>query len=308
MADNPSDQRGEPIWGASFSLHRCTEFGLDKQAVLQAALTELNLRRFRLMSYWNIHESEPGRYNFDELDWQLDMLAEHGATASLCLGKRQPRWPECHMPEWASQLPKAEWYAALFAYIEVVVRRYKDHPALSSWQLENEALLKTFGHCPDQDYSHTRLRHEFELVKRLDPKHPVVMTLSDSWGLPWHQPKPDAYAMSLYRQNFNKGRYNYSTRPSAFYRARAALTQLLKRRPVFIHELQAEPWPHMPITEMPLEEQLKLMNPERLKENMVFGLSTALRPLDLWGLEWWYWLRQEHDYHALWLTVHDNIT
>ncbi len=63
----------------------------------------------------------------------MDMAAFYGARVSLCLGKRQPRWPECHIPNWAAALPKEEWHDALYKFIETVVRRYKDHPALESW-------------------------------------------------------------------------------------------------------------------------------------------------------------------------------
>jgi len=126
------------------------------------------------MSYWDIHEPEHGIYSFRELDKQLNLAAEYNASVSLCLGRRQPRWPECHMPNWAHTLSKAEWYDALFRYIELVVVRYKSHTALASWQLENEALMKRFGHCPDGDFSRARLRKEMRIIKALDDNHPIT--------------------------------------------------------------------------------------------------------------------------------------
>jgi hypothetical protein len=260
------------------------------------------------MSYWNIHEPAPGHYNFNELDWQLDLLGRHGCQASLCLGKRQPRWPECHMPDWGRELPKQEWLPALMRYIETTVRRYRHHPALHSWQLENEALLKSFGYCPDSDYDRGRLQAEYRLVKQLDPDHPVIMTLSDSWGLPWRRPTPDIYAMSLYRQTLNRrGASVESRRGPSFYRARAWLIKFLKRRDIFIHELQAEPWTAGPITETPLEEQLSLLPPERLEANIQFAVATKLHPIDLWGLEWWYWLRESHEYDGMWEAARESV-
>lgn len=290
--------------GASFSLHRCSELGLDKKAVLRAACKDLGFRRFRLMSYWNIHEPKRGNYDFSELDWQMDMVAEYGGTVALCLGKRQPRWPECHMPKWALGLPKEEWYKALNNYLTVVVKRYKNHPALVSYQLENEALLKDFGDCKDRDYSRERLATELALVKRLDPKHPVAMTLSDSWGLPFRAPKPDIYAMSLYRVTLNrKGKYVYSKRPPIFYRARAWAIRTLKHRPVFIHELQAEPWLSGAIKDFKVEEQLRHMTRGQIRKNIAFARRTGMDPIDLWGLEWWYWLNTTRDNHAIWTYI-----
>ena len=291
-------------FGVSFSLHRCSELGLNKKKLLKAALEELGFRRFRLMSYWNIHEQKPGKYDFAELDWQLDTIAEYGGRVTLCLGKRQPRWPECHMPRWAQELPKDEWYDALFRYIQMVVDRYKDHPALHSWQLENEALLKEFGYCVDKDYSHERLRKELDIIKSIDTAHPVVMTLSDSWGLPWRNPKPDMYAMSLYRITINKhGSYAYSRRPALFYRLRAFLIRLLKWRITFIHELQAEPWLKAALPKVPLDEQLRYMNADILEKTVDFARRTGMQPIDLWGLEWWYWLKTQKDHDAVWQQV-----
>lgn len=285
-------------------MHRCSELNIDKKAVLEAGLSDLGFRRFRLMSYWNIHEPAKGSYNFDELDWQLEMVAKYNGTVSLCLGKRQPRWPECHMPQWASVLSKSEWYQALYEYIKVVVLRYKDHPALKSWQLENEALLKNFGYCPDQDYSRKRLQEEYIQVKSTDPNHPVIMTLSDSWGLPWRRPYPDQYAMSLYRITINKrGSYAYSRRPPYFYKLRADLIKILRRKPLFIHELQAEPWLAKSITQTSVDEQLERMSARQIQENISFALGTGLRPIDLWGLEWWYWLRETQGNSDAWEAV-----
>lgn len=293
------------LLGASFSLHRSNELGLDSKTVLKAALEELGLQRFRLMSYWNIHEAKPGIYDFSELDWQLDMIAKYGGQVTLALGVRQPRWPEWHMPDWAAKLSANEWYEALYKYIEMVVLRYKDHPALASWQLENEALLKTFGTATD--FNRTRLKHECRLVKQLDPNHPLIMTLSDSWGIPWLGPRPDSYGMSLYRATLNSsGRYNQSHRPAWFYRLRRGLIWAYTLKHTFIHELQAEPWVDKALLDVPVFQQLERMNAEKLVENFHYAQRTGASPIDLWGLEWWYWLKtQQHP--ELWQSVNTLV-
>lgn len=287
-------------FGVSFSLHRCSELGLDKKALLSSALLDLGFKHFRFMSYWNIHEQSRGMYDFSELDWQMDMIAAYGGKVSLCVGKRQPRWPECHMPKWAHQLTKDEWYGALYAYIGVVVERYRHHPALESWQLENEALLKEFGYCVDQDYNHARLQNELDLIKNLDKVHPTIMTLSDSWGYPWRKPTPNIYAMSLYRLTINKKEHVvHSKRPPVFYKLRAVIIESLRKRPVFIHELQAEPWLGTTLLAAPLNTQLERMNPAILNEITEYAKQTGVKRADLWGLEWWYWLRSQ-GYNEMW--------
>jgi hypothetical protein len=258
------------------------------------------------MSYWNIHEPAPGKYDFKELDWQLDMVAKYKGQVTLALSVRQPRWPEWHMPEWAAELPASEWYEALYKYLEVVVQRYKDHPTLVSWQLENEALLKTFGKATD--YNRARLTHERNLVRQLDPAHLLIMTLSDSWGIPWRGPRPDVYGMSLYRATINtNGDYNQSHRPAWLYRVRRWLIASYTFKQTFIHELQAEPWVEKAIAETPVELQLERMNPDTLKRNVGFAKRTGANPIDLWGLEWWYWLKTQQNHTELWQSVQNLV-
>lgn len=294
-------------FGVSFSLHRASELGIDKKDCLRSAIDDLGFRRFRLMSYWNIHEQKKGHYNFKELDWQLDMVSSCGGQVSLCLGKRQPRWPECHMPEWAQSMSTEDWREALYTYIEAVVVRYREHPALDSWQLENEALLKDFGYCVDQDYDRKRLDHELRLVRQLDPSHPIIMTLSDSYGLPVRKPRPDKHAMSLYRTTINKrGKYAHSLRPALFYRVRAELISIITGHKPFIHELQAEPWLQTAIVDSLVDHQLELMNPEIFRQIIDYATKTGMDPIDLWGLEWWYWLKRK-SHPEMWHTAKELV-
>jgi hypothetical protein len=286
------------VFGASFSAKYCRELGIHPQDCLRDALTEMGVRRLRLMSYWDECEKVRGTYDFGELDWQFDMAEKHGAEVTLCLGLRQPRWPESHWPAWAKELPKEEWQAALLAFIEAVVRRYKTRPNLASYQLENEARLKKFGQ--DGDFDRGRLKAEFKLVKMIDPIHPVLMSVSDSWGIPVFGPRPDAYGFSIYRYFFDRGEYRRSTRPPLFFTVRALLIRLLKWRRVFIHELQAEPWGPRATADMSLQEQLETMSIDRLRETVAFAGRTRLKPVDIWGLEWWFYLKAKHNHQMVW--------
>ncbi len=250
------------------------------------------------MSYWNRLEPIKGKYNFRELDWQLALADKYGAEVTLCLGLRQPRWPENHWPQWARTLPEEAWQKALAEFITAVIERYKDRPCIVSYQLENEALLRTFGE--HGNFDRQRLRRELKLVKQLDPSRPVIMTASDSWGLPLLGPLPDMFGFSVYRYFYDRGRYRRSRRPPGLYRTRARLIQILTHRPVFIHELQAEPWGPKAIPDMPLAEQFKSINLDRVHEMVRFAVQTGLHPIDLWGLEWWYWLKVRHQQPKLW--------
>src|SRR5690606_7963609 len=132
---------------------------------------------------------------FKELDWQFKKIEAAGGTISLALGLRQPRWPECHMPKWAEDKPMAEWAPLLKDFMGKVIDRYKDSPALETYQLENEFFLTVFGDCPD--HTRERLVDEFKFVKAKDPSHPIIVTRSNNaWGWPINEPTPDISGVS----------------------------------------------------------------------------------------------------------------
>ena len=288
-------------YGVSFSLKQCQSFGLDAGETLAWLLHDAGFRRFRLMSYWDEHEPAPGMYDFAALDRQVAEVARAGGVVTLCLGARQPRWPESHWPAWAWQASKPERTAALLRYIEMVVKRYRDNPAIASYQLENEALLKSFGERPEVD--RRRLRAEFDLVKQLDPSRPVIMSTSTSWGIPLWRPMPDIVGFSYYQIVHTGRRYTTAWHTPRLHRLRRRLIRLAKRRPVFIHELQLEPWGPAAIWNMPLGEQDKSMSPDQIRRNLALARQVGVYPIDLWGGEWWYWRLKHHGDPSIWQAV-----
>lgn len=293
-------------WGVSFSVKQCRNFGLELNEVLQW-LIDVGFRRFRLMSYWDEHEVDKGLLNFDSLDEQIETIGKAGGKISLCLGVRQPRWPENHWPAWGLSFSSQERSEAILGYIETVVQRYKDNPAIESYQLENEALLKSFGENPEIDRN--RLRGEFNLVKKLAPNIPVIMTTSTSWGIPLRRPIPDRVGFSFYQVIFNnrQKKYTLSFHKPWLDRLRAVLIKLIWRKNSVIHELQLEPWGPKAIWEMSLAEQDKSMSPAQIRKNIRLGSSTGLSPIDLWGGEWWYWQMFKKKNPAIWQTVLEEI-
>src|SRR4051812_37212260 len=95
-------------YGVSFSAKQCRNLGIDTGKTLGWLISEAGFKRFRLMGYWNEHEKEQGKLDFAVLDKQFDMVEKAGGFITLCLGARQPRWPENHWPEWAWRMDKAQ--------------------------------------------------------------------------------------------------------------------------------------------------------------------------------------------------------
>lgn len=275
-------------YGVSFSLKQCRAFGVNPHDCLDWLISQ-GWRRFRLMTYWNEHEKQPGQYDFSELDWQLKRIKQAKGVVTLCLGVKQPRWPEYHWPDWVWRLDETERTEPLLAYIEAVIKHVKNHSEIISYQLENEALLKGFGRNIQIDRK--RLRKEFALVKRLDRSRLVIMTTSNGWGIPLRRPMPDIVGFSLYTVIHKNGHYSETIQKPWLHRFRRRLIQ----RPVFIHELQTEPWGPDAIWKMSSEEQAKSMSPERIKSNIAAAQKIDAYPIDLWGAEWWYWRHLQDD-------------
>jgi hypothetical protein len=286
-------------YGISFSLKQCRNFGVDGHAVL-SWLLEQGWRRFRLMSYWDEHEKQPGNYDFGELDWQIGQIAAAGGKITLCLGARQPRWPENHWPDWAWQTTKELRGQALLAYITQVVERYRNNPAVISWQLENEALLKSFGRRAEVDRK--RLRREFAAIKQLDSSRPLIMSTSTAWGIPIRRPLPDIVGFSYYQTVYGRSGYHRTMHRPWLIRLRKLLVRITINRPVFIHEMQLEPWGPTAIWKMTVEEQDKSMSPEHIRQNLAVARKVKAPPTDLWGAEWWYW-RTLQDDDTIWQAV-----
>ncbi len=166
-----------------------------------AILDETGIKRVRLMSYWDVIESTKDTYDFSDLDWMINEAAARGVSVNLSLGLRQPRWPECHQPDWVGPQGTSEFNAQLFQFIEDVVERYKNTSAIKSYQLENEYFLKIYGGHNCKDFSRERYKTGLEIVKSIDDTKPVVITLSNNfWGTPIRQPKGDVYGFSIYKK------------------------------------------------------------------------------------------------------------
>ncbi len=275
-------------YGVSFSIKQCRNFNIQPSSCLKW-LIQNGFRRFRLMSYWDEIEATEGIYDFEALDKQIELIAKHKGTITLCLGARQPRWPENHWPSWAWDATYSDRSEALLRFIETVVKRYRNHEAIISYQLENEALLKSFGTRAEVDRQ--RLRTEFGLIKKLDSSRPVIMTTSTSWGIPTRRPIGDIVGFSYYRRIYSSRKEKYTT---AFHKEwlhtfRGWLIKIFLNRHSFIHELQLEPWGPKNIWEMPFDEQYKSMSPQHIQQNITLAQNTGLKPIDVWGGEWWYW-------------------
>lgn len=290
-------------YGTSFSVKYAQSLGLDWQEAYTAILEEQPIDRLRLMSYWDHLEPKPGKYDFSELDWQMDTAEQYGKAVTLAVGLRQPRWPECHRAPWVDELSPEERKQAILNFVEQIVRRYRDHPALESYQLENEALNTYFGECSDHDRD--RLIEELQLIQKLDWDHPVYMSQSDQLGLPLRAPHPDGYGFSIYQRRYIDSTlvtgYIPFLTPKWYHQWRAQVIRWLHPGDkVFVHELQLEPWGPTEITQLDIEEINKTLSLAQAEDNLHIARNSSMQEIDIWGAEWWYWLKQKKNDNRYW--------
>ena len=287
----------EPSWGVTFTPSYASYLGLDWPETYLAILDDLGVDHLRLAAYWNEIEVAQDQYDFSQLDWQVAQASQRGVKLILAFGRRLPRWPECHDPDWLVDVSVDKQKNQLLELVELVVNRYKDNPSITHWQVENEPLFRWFGQCPPPDKEF--LKQEVALVKFLDPSRPIVIT--DSGELSSWQSAAgvgDILGTTLYRIVWNRwlGFFEYWFTPPLAYSAKAAWAQFLnpQLQAVIITELQMEPWAtDKPLTRMSLAEQQRSFDLNRFRKNLNYARRTGLAQAYLWGAEYWYWLKTQ---------------
>lgn len=290
------------IHGVSFSYPQAESLGLSWKEAYNAVLNDLGVRNLRLSAYWNTIEPRDDEFDFTALDYQMDRAAERGARVILAIGRKLPRWPECHDPLWVRSLSETDVQENILAMLTRVVERYRNHPALRMWQLENEPFLD-FGACPPGDIEF--LQREQALVRTYDSSHPILITDSgelNSWLAA--ASFGDLLGTTMYRTVFSHRTqrlfsYDYIF-PSWFYRLKSRYVGMLFGKDVVISELQGEPWGHSPFASMSVEERLVIFPPERLITIHRFAERTQLPEAYWWGVEFWYWEKVVQNRSAYW--------
>lgn len=281
-------------FGVSFSPGYARYLNLDWQKTYLQILDELKVKHLRLSGYWDIIEAEPQKYDFSETDFMLTEAEKRELRVILIVGARQPRWPECHYPNWASKLSVSQRQQKTLELIQKVVERYKDKKSIWAYQVENEPFAWWFGENCDPPNSEF-LQSEVALVKELDKKRPVIIT--DSGELGWWVDSinpADILGISVYRQSFNSPLNLYIPYPVSpgMYALKAGLIKrLYQNKKIIISELQTEPW----LSDKDARENLPLRHNQlfslaNFKSNIEFAKKIGFDEAYLWGVEWWYFM------------------
>lgn len=291
-------------WGVTFSPKFSRELGLPWQDNFRAILDDLRAKRLRLIAYWSDIEREKGHFDFSDLDWQFFEAGQRRAEIVLVVGLKTPRWPECHEPAWTADLTTEKREEALRNYIAKVIERYRSHPAVVMWQVENEPYL-LFGECRNR--GNNFLEREIEVVRKNDPAHPILVTDGGEFGL-WAPvaKHADVFGTTMYRKVYPRfvgpvfGVIEYPLTPK-YFRVKERFVKWINGTPdqkFIASELQGEPWSPRSLKETPYQWQVESFSPEYFVDTIKYAKEAGFDEYYLWGAEWWYYMKEKyHDSH-----------
>lgn len=292
-------------WGVVFSKKMAIDMGLDWKESYFAILDDLKARAMRIPVYWQDIEPKENEYFFDDYDWMMNEAEKRNVKLTLAIGRKVPRWPECHIPDWAESLEEKKQQEKVLEFLPKIVERYKKYPNLFAWQVENEPFL-SFGICPELDADF--LDEEIDLVRLLDSMRPIVVTDSGELSA-WVRAasRADIFGTTMYRIIYKEpfGYITYPLTPNFFWKKANIVHLFNPDKQMIISELQAEPWGPGFIADMPIEEQNKSMSIEHFRENIEYAKKVRFPEVYMWGVEWWYWQYIKHNRPEFWMTAKD---
>ncbi|MDR3578152.1 MAG: beta-galactosidase [Anaerolineaceae bacterium] len=330
----PVASSGSTLLGISFRPLQAAAFGLQ----VHSTLTDLLAYPFqiiRLGAYWNQIEPEPGTFQTDELDWQIDTAERTGKQIVLCVGPLKTfGYPEFFVPAHHLQLPfpehtliKPSVYPALLeasiAFITRLVERYKVRSSIVAWQLEHDAV-DPLGVEHSWRLAEAFVEQEAQALRKADPTRPlmlngylptsVLVRLSQ-----WWQTRPQGDSLAVAQRLADWIGIDYYPRNALV--AIGSKTLYLdgshspwnqrRRRQIFawaaahgqkvlISEGQAEPWETITTPPNPKNQGVYSCLPEQLiaNYNTCLGWSNQQMPLYaylFWGAEYWMLRKQAGD-------------
>ena len=278
------------LFGSTLSSHYAHELGLDPLQLIHEA-AQMGLRLIRLGAYWNQIEIHKGEYDYRELDAHMDTCGRLGLQVILTIGAKAPRWPEFYIPPFYDHKNQRAYEDALSAYITVTIDRYKNHPSIIIYQVENEPLDPS---GPQGGViSHSLLQNEIDHIKQCDPLKKIMVTFwandlikRHAYTSPLHQ--VDIVGLDLYAKVPHQNRWG----GRSFCGITGDIQTLQKYALRFgttlcITELQAEPWESGIIRPNPIDP-LKGYTPTDIETHYNHCVKLVPSFVLLWGMEWWY--------------------
>jgi Beta-galactosidase len=330
----PIAPRRSTLLGISFRPPQVAVFGLDERATLLALLA-YPFQIIRLGAYWNRIESEPGTFNTDALDWQIDAAEQAGKQIILAVGPlKNFGYPEFFVPAHHLRHPFPEHtlirpsaYPSLLGsakeFIMRLVERYKKHESIVAWQLEHEAV-DPLGVEHSWRLAVAFVEEEVRVLRKADPTRPLLMNGFLPTSLlvrlsQWWRTRDQGDSIAIAQRLADMIGIDYYPRHALMAIGSATLyldgsqsgwqderqKQLLARaqaggQKLLITEGQAEPWETITTPPNPAKQGMYSCLPEHLIGNYNtcmrwYEHQTSLYAYLFWGAEYWMLRKQAMD-------------
>ena len=71
-------------------------------------ISDLGVKNIKLHTNWNWVEGKKDSFFFNDIDWQIKQAEQNNVKIIYVIGMKTGRWPECHIPGWAQNLPESQ--------------------------------------------------------------------------------------------------------------------------------------------------------------------------------------------------------
>lgn len=299
--ETPIEPRLSTQLGISFRPPQVEALGLDLRATMRTLL-EYPFQVIRLGAYWNRIESAPGRFQTDELDYQVDAAEQAGKRIIVCVGALKTfGYPEYFVPGHRLREPLREGVlvepdahpalvAAATEFVARIVARYRGRTAIVAWQVEHEAV-DPLGMEHSWRLAAAFVEKEVEAVRNADPTRPIVMTGFLPTSLPvrlqqWWRTRDQGDSLSVAQRLADVVGIDYYPRHALvslggmtlYLDGSRSLWEQRRRKQLFawarttgrrlmISEGQAEPWESVTTPPNPQDMAMHSCMPEHVIEN-----------------------------------------
>jgi hypothetical protein len=286
----------KPKYGATFSARYARDLGLDPVDVYEDMINDMGIKRMRLVAYWDQIERDRDNLDFSTLDWQIEMSEEEDVEVILSIGRRVPRWPECHIPGWVHDLSDEEKAKELKDYVSAVIERYKGYESIKIWQVENEAFFNVYAtEICGLNVNDELIDEEISLVRELDPTRQILMTDSGNLGI-WSRAykRGDIFGSTFYVYLMFDGEFASPLTQNVYKWKKWFNSILFGEKDVYLIEISIEPWLNDPIAEVPIDELVRRLSLDREENILNRAKKTGFEYQYLWGIEWIYYMKENN--------------
>lgn len=283
--------------GITLSSPHLRSLGIAPSIALETAFG-YHFSHIRLGAYWNEIERARDTYDFEEFNTILTKCETAKQDVIVTVGVKAPRWPEYYFP---AHLKVKNPYdsgtqSEILQFIKRTIDELKRYSCITHWQIENEPLDPSGP--MDMTIPEVFLEKEIRTIKDADTR-PIIVTL---WGndlqkrklLPVVDSLGDIIGIDLYYRQYQGERFGRSVYRGPDH-SDAWLSRLIAstKKPVWITELQAEPWEKD--NETYLAEFPKSMSTHILDEHIKRASTLPVKEILLWGFEYWVYRAKKGD-------------